>query len=126
MVRKTRKPTMTTVSSEEALAFVQNLQKTFPKTPRSNAEQERLREYLAKFDAETLRSVGRRVLMDILKRPARTIPAEYVPPTDQAAKPNVRKRSSSVPNDRSKSGRAKTGAARNTSVHRGKSARRRR
>jgi hypothetical protein len=125
MIRKTRKDPATTVSSEEALAFVQKLQKAFPKTPRSKAEQERLRDYLAKFDAEVLRSVGRRVLMDILKRPARTVPLDYVPPADTAVEPGAEKGRTSAPNDRSKSGRPRTRAAKSTAVSRSKTLRRR-
>lgn len=125
MIRKTRKVPVTTVSSEEALAFVRDLQKAFTKTPRSKAEQERLREYLAKFDAETLRSVGRRVLMDILKRPARTIPPDYVPSTDSVVKPSPRKGATSLANERSKSGRVKADSAKSAAVRRSRNSRQR-
>jgi hypothetical protein len=73
MATKTRKSEMLVASSERALAFIQALQKTFPTIATSAADRERLRKYLGKFQKDELRSVARRVMIDIMKRPARTI-----------------------------------------------------
>ncbi len=73
MARKTRKSEMLVASSEQALAFIHALQETFPTIATSAADKERLRKYLGKFQKEELRRVARRVMIDIMKRPARTI-----------------------------------------------------
>jgi hypothetical protein len=67
-------------TSEEALAFVQKLQKAFPKTPRSKKQRAALRKYLAQFSDAELRAVGRRVLSDLMQRPPRTITEGDLPP----------------------------------------------
>jgi hypothetical protein len=56
-------------SSEEASVFVTKLQKKFQRRKRSAKETERLREYLAKYPAEYLRSIARRLLIDIVNGP---------------------------------------------------------
>jgi hypothetical protein len=73
MAKKAGKSEMLVVSSERALAFIRALQKAFPTIASSAADKERLRKYLGKFKKEELRSVARRVMIDIMKRPARTI-----------------------------------------------------
>ena len=67
-------------TSEEALAFVRNMQKAFPKTPRTKKELAALRKYLARFTDAELRAVGRRVLSDLMQRPPRTIHEGDLPP----------------------------------------------
>ena len=67
-------------TSEEALAFVQRLQKAFPKTPRTKKEQAALRKYLAQFSDAELRAIGRRVMSDLMQRPPRTITEGDLPP----------------------------------------------
>jgi hypothetical protein len=80
-------------TSEEALAFVRNMQKAFPKTPRTKKELAALRKYLARFTDAELRAVGRRVLSDLMQRPPRTIhegdlpPAPIAPPGPHGATP---------------------------------------
>jgi hypothetical protein len=73
MVRKTRQSEVETASSDEALSFIQALQREFAGKRKSKAERERLRQYLAKFEAEKLRSIARRVMIDLVKPPVRTI-----------------------------------------------------
>src|SRR5688500_6336910 len=67
-------------TSEEALEFVRNIQKAFPKTPRTKTELAALRKYLARFTDAELRAVGRRVLSDLMQRPPRTIHEGDLPP----------------------------------------------
>jgi hypothetical protein len=67
-------------TSEEALDFVRNLQKAFPKTPRTKKELAALRKYLARFSDAELRAVGRRVMSDLMHRPARTVTEGDLPP----------------------------------------------
>jgi hypothetical protein len=67
-------------TSEEALEFVRNMQKAFPKTPRTKKELAALRKYLAQFTDAELRAVGRRVLSDLMQRPSRTIHEGDLPP----------------------------------------------
>jgi hypothetical protein len=67
-------------TSEEALEFVRNMQKAFPKTPRTKKELAALRKYLAQFTDAELRAVGRRVLSDLMQRPPRTIHEGDLPP----------------------------------------------
>ena len=73
MVTKTRKSEVETASSENALSFIQDLQKEFAGKRKSKAEKERLRQYLAKFEAEKLRSIARRVMIDLVSPPVQTI-----------------------------------------------------
>jgi hypothetical protein len=61
------------ITSEAALDFIRKMQKAFPREPRTKAEKERLRKYLAKFTDEQLKAVGRRVQSDVMQRPPRTI-----------------------------------------------------
>jgi hypothetical protein len=56
-------------SSEEALRFVRELQR-LPKPDREFPDEAVLAKYLDQFPLGTLRSVARRVMMDIMKRPA--------------------------------------------------------
>ena len=69
MAKRTRKSEVAVASSEEARKFAKSLQEAFRGRKRSRKEKERLREYLAKFDAEYLRSIARRVMIDIVKGP---------------------------------------------------------
>ena len=72
------------MTSEDALDFVQKMQKAFPKTPRSKKELAALQKYLAKFTDAELRAVGNRVLSDLMQRPPRTIEAGDYPPAPSA------------------------------------------
>lgn len=56
-------------SSEDALAFVRDLQEKFLKPNRSRADDRRLQTYLSQRDPETLRSIASRVMIDVLKCP---------------------------------------------------------
>jgi hypothetical protein len=78
-------------SSEEALEFVRQLQQEFLHTELSPDNAERLRQRLSEIEPEKLRSLASRIMMDIFKRPARTIdartatepPPDAVPPADK-------------------------------------------
>jgi hypothetical protein len=72
MAKKTGKSEIAVATSEEALNFIQEMQEKFKKRPSSAQERQVLREYLGKFEKEKLRSVARRVLMDIVQGPARS------------------------------------------------------
>ena len=61
------------VTSERALLFIHQMQKAFPKAPRTKEDRERLRKYLGKFSDRLLKSVGRRVQADLMLRPPETI-----------------------------------------------------
>ena len=69
MAKKIRKSEVGTASSEDAFTFVETLQKAFRGRKRSPEERERLRKYLAKYSPEYLRSIARRVTIDIVKGP---------------------------------------------------------
>jgi hypothetical protein len=69
MASKTRKSDVHTASSTEALAFIESLQERFAGKIRTPADRERLRDYLAEFEAEELRSVARRVMIDLVAPP---------------------------------------------------------
>ena len=90
MPKKTAKGTIEAASSEVALDFIRKMQKAFPKTPRTAAEKENVRKYLAKFSDDELKAVGSRVLSDVLLRPPRTIRAGEYPLRPKAAKTVVR------------------------------------
>jgi hypothetical protein len=69
------------VTSEQALLFIQRLQKAFPKAPRTKRDKERLREYLGKFRDTLLKAVGRRVQADLMQRPPITVrPKDFKKP----------------------------------------------
>ena len=61
------------VTSEDALRFIQRMQKAFPKGARTKRDRERLREYLAQFRDSVLKAVGRRVQADLIQRPPITV-----------------------------------------------------
>jgi hypothetical protein len=61
------------ITSEEALAFIRNMQERFHKTPRTKAQKAELQEYLAQFTDRQLKAVGRRVQSDLMLRPPQTI-----------------------------------------------------
>ena len=69
MVKKRGKRTIAAASSAHALAFVTTLQRDFRRRKPSPKERERLREYLAKFSPAYLRSIARRLIIDIVKGP---------------------------------------------------------
>jgi hypothetical protein len=72
MAKKITKAEVATASSEEAIAFVTALQKKFQRRKRTPEERERLRKYLAEYSGDYLRSIARRVLIDIMKGPGQT------------------------------------------------------
>ena len=87
MARKNRAPEPRTASSEEARAFVQTLQEHFQGTKPSARETKRLREYLGRYDAPYLRSIARRVMIDIVKGPG-PMPLEGGPLGPQPPSPS--------------------------------------
>lgn len=72
MARNIPKADVPTASSEEANAFVTALQKKFQRRKRTPQERERLRKELAGYRRDYLRSIARRVLIDIMKGPGPT------------------------------------------------------
>jgi acyl-CoA reductase-like NAD-dependent aldehyde dehydrogenase len=72
MAKKIEKAEVPTASSEEASAFVTALQEKFQRKKRTPEERERLRKYLAEYSRGYLRSIARRVLIDIMKGPGQT------------------------------------------------------
>jgi hypothetical protein len=70
MAKKRNTSEVTIASPEDASSFIASLQEAFPARHRSLADQERLREYLARFPNERLRSVMRRALMTMVQHPA--------------------------------------------------------
>ena len=78
MPKKTGQRKIEPASSEEALAFIRKMQKAFPRTPRTAQAKASVHKYLAKFTDDELKSVGSRVLSDLLLRPPVTIePGDY-------------------------------------------------
>ena len=69
MAKKIRRRKVRTASSKEALTFVTSLQKRFQRRKRSAKEKERLRKYLARYSPDYLRSIARRVIIDIVNGP---------------------------------------------------------
>ena len=61
-------PVTTTANSEDALQFVRRLQEEYFREKPPN-EQAFVEQYLDRFTSGELRGIGRRLLMDILKRP---------------------------------------------------------
>ena len=62
-------PVPKTADSEDALRFVQGLQEEYIRRGRPENVQAFAEEYLDQFSRGDLRSIGRRILMDIMKRP---------------------------------------------------------
>jgi hypothetical protein len=56
-------------SSEEALAFVREMQRKFPKGASRAADKERFRKELAKSSSDHLRRIARRIMIDLLRPP---------------------------------------------------------
>lgn len=82
------------ITSEAALAFIREMQKRFPKAPRTKAEKARLQEYLASFGDAYLKAVGSRVQGDLMLRPPRTVHPEDVGRADASnLKPRASQRS---------------------------------
>jgi hypothetical protein len=70
------------MTSEDALAFIQRMQRRFPKSPKTRREKAELQEYLAQFTDAQLKAVGARVQSDLMLRPARTIhPRDFEEPS---------------------------------------------
>jgi hypothetical protein len=119
-------------TSEETLEFVRNMQKAFPKTPRTKAELAALRKYLAKFTDAELRAFGRRVLSDLMQRPSRTIHEGDLPPwppdkpETHGAKPPRTKQSTEMKTEKGTKARVGRARTRTPAVARGRKARRRR
>ena len=84
MAKKRARREVKIADSEETTSFINSLQDEFPTEPRSTAEKERLRKYLAESSQEKLRSIMRRALMIMVQHPA---PAEV----QTAGKPTRRK-----------------------------------
>jgi len=116
-------------TSEEAFAFVRNMQEAFPKTPRSKKERAALQKYLAQFTAAELRAFGSRILSDLMQRPPRTLkegdlrPATIARPDPRGATPTP-----SGPNIGAKTkkvAKPRAGPARKRTAAKARSARRR-
>ena len=86
MAKNIPKAEVATASSEEANAFVFELQEKFQRRKRTPEERERLREYFTGYLRDYLRSIARRVLIDIMKGPGQT------PPYGAKSKPTRRPR----------------------------------
>ena|SRR5215475_11324197 len=71
-------------TSEEALAWVRQMQEAFPETPRSKEDRAALQKYLAQFTDEELRAFGSRILSDLMQRPPRTLNEGDLPPVPSA------------------------------------------
>lgn len=91
MARKTRKAEAHTASSTEALEFIQSLQREFAGKIHTQADRQRLRESLAKHDAEKLRGIARRVMNDLIAPP---VPEPAKPPADTAKRATTNTRRS--------------------------------
>jgi hypothetical protein len=61
-------PIVPAASSEQALAFVRRLQEEYARESPRDTETF-VEQYLDRFNRGELRSIGRRILMDIMKRP---------------------------------------------------------
>jgi hypothetical protein len=84
------------MTSEDALAFIRRMQQAFPKRPKTKADKERLQDYLAQFEEETLKAVSQRVQGDLMHRPSETVRPEDFP------KPPKPRRSPKQPSSRKK------------------------
>jgi hypothetical protein len=73
MAQTPERPEEEPASSEEALAFVLQLQQDFLHAENSSENLATLDKRLKEFEPEKLKSLGNRVMMDIMKRPAQTI-----------------------------------------------------
>jgi hypothetical protein len=73
-------PVVKAADSKEALLFVQHLQEEFHRERPLNRETF-IKQYLDRFTLGQLESIGRRILMDLMKRPqvAEAEPASEVP-----------------------------------------------
>ena len=71
-------------SSEEALAFTRELQAQFRGARTSRAERERLRARLAEIGKDELRSIARRILVDLVRPLARVPDASDDSPRESA------------------------------------------
>jgi hypothetical protein len=79
-------PVAATASSEEALQFVRRLQEEVARERPPNAEA-LVEQYLDQFTRGELRGIGRRILMDIMKRPQISTEAGPEPEPPGAAAP---------------------------------------
>jgi len=58
------------VTSEDALTFIRDMQKKFPKAPRTKEEKEALQAYVTEFtDSQQLKAIGRRIQSDLMFGP---------------------------------------------------------
>lgn len=76
------------VSSEDALKFIRNMQRAFPKAPRTKRDKERLRSYISKFRTGLLKAVSERVQSDLMVRPPETIRRKSVKKRPPRKKPH--------------------------------------
>jgi hypothetical protein len=91
MAKTRRKSKNGTASSRQAVLFVTTLQKDFRARKRSPKERERLRKYLATFPPDYLRSIARRLIIDIVNGPGH--PAVYRADARTPARVRSRRRS---------------------------------
>lgn len=93
-------PVSKTANSEEALQFVRGLLEEYTRERPLN-EQAFVEQYLDRFTRGELRSVGRRILMDIMKRPQIVTETEPAPePEAPGSAPPARRRARRAPSRR--------------------------
>ena len=85
-------PATETASSEDALRFVQGLQEEYIRRGHPGNVQAFAEEYLDRFSRSDLRSIGRRILMDIMKRPQVVTDAGREPEAPGGAAPALARR----------------------------------
>jgi len=79
-------PLVQAADTEEALRFVQNLQEEFAREHPENKEAF-VKKYVDQFPLGQLQSIGRRIMMDILKGPQSTTEAKSAPEESGRAAP---------------------------------------
>jgi hypothetical protein len=84
-------PLVEAADREEALRFVKNLQNAFAREEPENREAF-LKKYVEGFPLGQLRSIGRRIMMDVLKA-RQSVPEAEPAPGDSAAAPRRRRAS---------------------------------
>jgi hypothetical protein len=90
------RPEAPQVTSEEALKFIEDMQREFKTAPRTKIQKVKLQEYLAQFTDAQLKAIGRRVQSDLMFGPARTVNSEDFK-TDPPQQSGSRKKSKATP-----------------------------
>lgn len=100
MRKKPQSAPLKPVPTDEALKFVQDLQRKFWKAYETREGNEKLRKYLGKYEADYLRRVGSRVLIDIMKRPNPTQGSGGKAPPTEPTPPPVGKSGAGAKSDK--------------------------